>query len=220
MKIAQLHQVELTSRCNLRCQYCVHSKMKRAKQDMPREVFERVLEIVAGFYKAGTQHELNLCGIGESTMHGEFEELVGMAREALPYIDLTMATNGVGMTDDIARSLQANLVRVWVSLHRPELAGPAIELLKKHGVLAGISADPSIAAVDWAGQVDWHVSAPPVRCMWLERGSAIVWSDGRVGTCCLDGQGEDGVIGTVWDDPDTWHSKPYSLCKTCHMEKN
>lgn len=213
-KITQIHQVELTSRCNLRCRYCVHPTMPRPKMDMTLEIFERVLELVAGF---PDQHELNLCGIGESTLHPQFSEFIGLARERLPHIDLTMATNGVGLTEDIAQELADNRVRVWVSLHRPEKAGLAVEMLKRAGCLSGVSADPSVAAVDWAGQVNWHVSAPKMQCMWQREGMAIAWSDGRLGSCSLDGHGTDGVIGTVWDLPETLFTKPYSLCKSCHM---
>lgn len=217
IQLSQIHQVEMTSRCNLRCQYCVHRSMARPKADMTREVFERVLELVAGF---PNQHELNLCGIGESTLHPQFCEFVALARERLPHIDLTMATNGVGLTTAHAEQMAASRVRAWVSLHRPEKAGPAIELLKRYGVLAGVSADPSLSSVDWAGQVDWHVSAAATPCMWQAQGMVIAWSDGRLGTCSFDGQGADGALGTVWDDPATIYVKPYSLCKTCHQTIN
>lgn len=218
--VTQIHQVEMTSRCNLKCRYCVHGIMPRPKMDMTREVFERVLELVAHFEDAGRQHELNLAGIGESTMHPQFCEFIALARARLPRIDLTMATNGIGLTEEMAVALAAARVRVWVSLHRPEKAGIAVELLKKHGVLAGVSLDPSVAAVDWAGQIKWHVSANPIECMWQAKGLAIAWSDGRIGTCSFDGQGTDGVIGTVWDDFETLRTKPYSLCKNCHQTIN
>lgn len=218
--VTQIHQCEITSRCNLACKYCAHPKMPRAKLDMTLEVFEKVLDRVAGYVAKGTQHELNLAGIGESTMHPQFCEFVARARERLPTIDLTMATNGVGLTEDMAQAMADARMRVWVSLHRPEKAGPAIELLKRHGVLAGVSADPSLAAVNWAGQINWHVSATPTRCMWQAEGMAIAWADGRLGTCSFDGQGADGVIGTVWDEPDTLFIKPYSLCNGCHQTIN
>ena len=185
--------------------------------DMTLETFERVLYLVKGYEAAGRQHELNIAGIGESTIHPQFVEFVRLARDTLPNMELTMATNGVAMTEDIAQELADARVKVFVSLHRPEKAGLAIEILKRHRILHGVSADPSVAAVNWAGQVDWHVSAQPTTCMWLAMGMAIAWSDGRIGTCSFDGQGEDGVIGTVWDEPHTLFSKPYSLCKTCHM---
>lgn len=216
-KVTRIHQVELSSNCNLRCKYCAHPKMPRAKMDMTDEVFDRALWLAQYFVYYGAQTELNLAGIGESTIHPKFMEFVARARKALPTVDLTLATNGVNMSDEIAECLQTNRVRTWVSLHRPEKAGLAIEMLKKRGVLAGISADPSIAAVNWAGQVDWHVSAPKFDCMWQAQAMAVAFSDGRIGTCCFDGQGTDGIIGTVWDEPDTLFVKPYSLCDGCHM---
>ncbi len=217
--IRRIHQIEITSRCNLRCKYCVHPHMPRVKQDMTQDIFLRALNVANQYVAAGTQTELNLCGIGESTMHPEFIDFVWLARKMLPTVDLTMATNGVGLTEQMAQAMSDADMRVWVSLHRPEKAGLAVELLKKHGVLAGISSDPSLAAVDWAGQVDWFVSAPKMKCMWLNTAAAIVFSDGRLGTCCFDGQGTDGIIGHIDGDPATWFSKPYSLCKTCHMKE-
>ena len=216
-QVTRLHQIEITSNCNLRCKYCAHPKMPRAKMDMADEVFDRALWLVAHFVKHHAQVDVNLAGIGESTIHPKFMEFVARARKALPDIDLTMATNGVNMTDEIAACLREYRVRTWVSLHRPEKAGIAVEILKKHGVLAGVSADPSVAAVNWAGQVAWHVSAPKIACMWQRDGMAIAWADGRIGSCSLDGQGADGALGTVWDDPSTLFTKPYSLCKDCHM---
>ena len=216
-KVTRIHQIEITSRCNLACRYCVHKKMPRPKIDMDGNTFNRVLTLVSHFVNAGTQRELSLHGIGESTMHPIFIEYIRRARLLLPDIDLTCAINGVGLTAEMADVIAEARVRTWVSLHRPEKAGPAVELLRARGILAGVSADPAIAAIDWAGQVDWHNSAGSAPCMWQNEGMAIAWSDGRIGTCGLDGQGTDGVIGTVWDDPDTLFVRPYSLCKTCHQ---
>lgn len=42
--ITALHQVEITSRCNLKCRYCAHPKMPRAKADMSEETFEATLK--------------------------------------------------------------------------------------------------------------------------------------------------------------------------------
>jgi len=69
MKIQAIHQIEITSRCNLRCKYCVHPKMVREKGDMDRETYIKSLEWSAHFHKLNNQEELNLAGIGESTMH-------------------------------------------------------------------------------------------------------------------------------------------------------
>jgi hypothetical protein len=215
MRVKQIHQVELTSNCNLACKYCAHKTMARPKMDMSEEVFRRVLELVK---QTPGQHELNLAGIGESTLHPRFEEFVSLAHRELPGVQLVLATNGIIASETLANTMRKNRVKVFVSLHRPERASKAIQFYRKSSTLAGVSADPSIAAVDWAGQIAWHVSAAPTECMWLREGYAIVWSDGRVGTCSFDGQGDDGTIGTVWQDPAEWNHKPYKLCETCHQQ--
>lgn len=214
--VTALHQIEITSRCNLRCPYCAHPKMPRAKQDMDRDTYARAIDMVDWFRLTHGQQELNLAGIGESTMHPDFLNFVQIARETLgSRMQLVLATNGVNMTPETARELAECRVHVYVSLHRPEKAGPAIEMLKKAGCLAGASADPSIAAVNWAGQVNWHSSAGQRECPWIRQGWAVAFSDGRLGTCCFDGQGTDGIIGTVHDDPSALRVAPYSLCPAC-----
>jgi len=215
--IIALHQVEITSRCNLKCRYCAHPKMPRAKIDMTDEIFDAVLGWAKRFVLAGTQRELNLAGIGESTMHPKFVDFVAKARFALGWgVDLTMATNGLLMTNELAQAIAPYKPKVWVSLHRPEKAGPAVEALKRAGILSGVSADPSLAAINWAGQVQWHTSHPKgMECNWVTTGKAFVMSDGRVATCCLDGKGADGIVGTVFEDVSAMSVKPYSLCNGC-----
>lgn len=220
MNINAIHQIEITSRCNLRCKYCPHPKMQRAKIDMTMETYRKALSWVSEFVHNGTQHELNLAGIGESTMHPEFLTMVKEAREAVGNkCRLVLATNGIGMTEEIAMTLQKYDVHTWVSLHRPEKAALAVELLKARGILYGVSADPSINAVDWAGQVEWHVStnAAGQPCSWLNDGRVFVMADGTVSRCCFDAEGV-GMIGTVDDDLTQLQVYPYSLCKKCHLK--
>jgi hypothetical protein len=216
--ITAVHQLELTSRCNLRCRYCPSPHLPRAKIDMSPEVFERALGWAAHYVRAGTQFELNLAGIGESTMHPRFVEWVGTARELLgPQVALTMATNGLLITEEMVAALAPYRPMIWVSLHRPEKAGPAVEILKKYGLLSGVSADPSLASIDWAGQVDWHVSAKRTPCPWVRGGRVFVMADGAISACCLDAAAS-GIVGSVWDDVTKLRTRPYSLCAGCHHD--
>lgn len=218
--IHAIHQIEITSRCNLRCRYCTHPKMQRTKEDMTVERYLMALSWVRRYVERGTQHELNLAGIGESTMHPDFTEFVRMAREAVgDHVKLVLATNGVVMTQEIADCLAEYDVWTWVSLHRPEKAGPAIEMLKAVGVLKGVSADPSVSAVDWAGQVEWHTSVPfkAQPCQWLAYGRAFVMADGSVAQCCFDAEGISKV-GSIYDNLDELDlPMPFSLCSKCHL---
>jgi hypothetical protein len=222
-RIRSIHQIEITSRCNLRCKYCVHPHMARAKTDMDEDTYAASLRWAKKFVQHGTQNEINLAGIGESTMHPDFVRWVYLAREAVgSHCRVVLATNGLLMTDELARELAPARPMIWVSLHRPEKAGPAVEALKRVGLLAGISADPALAAMNWAGQVDWHVSVPERRkCQWVRNGLAFVMSDGRVSTCCLDSDGS-GVIDQDIKTAKLEHvsTRPYRLCDTCDQEVN
>ena len=216
--VTSLHQIEITSRCNLTCKYCPSPKLQRPKVDMDMATYKRALEWVNYYVLRGTQGELNLAGIGESTMHPDFVEYVRLARGAVgPGGRLVLATNGLLITDEMVAALKPFNPLIWVSLHRPEKAGPAIEVLKKYGLLSGVSGDPSYAAIDWAGQVEgWFVSAQKGVCDWLKSGWTMVMADGRLSTCCLDASGA-GVIGHVNNQVGDAGVSPYGLCSGCHL---
>jgi hypothetical protein len=189
--------------------------MKRTKQHMEREIYIKALRLAQYCYQVHGQRELNLCGIGESTMHPEFDEFVRLAREMMPDVRLVIASNGVKVTEEHIKTCARYGLDYYVSLHRPEVAGPVIEMAKKHGVLRGVSADPSIAAMNWAGQVDWHVSAQQdTPCPWLKDQMVMVTAEGDLVSCCLDGDGLS-KLGTVDSDINQLNVKPYSLCKHC-----
>jgi hypothetical protein len=214
--VRAIHQIEMTSRCNLRCRYCCHPKMARPKIDMDDLTYAKALL----WARQMPGPELNLAGIGESTMHPEFVRNVFLAREAIgPDVPLILATNGLLMTREMAMAIAPTRIRVWVSLHRPEKAGPAIEACKAAGIIAGVSADASVEAVDWAGQVDWFVSTRQkgLPCPWVKNGRVFVLADGRIARCCFDATADD-IIGTLDDDIPSLQTAPYKLCRSCHLD--
>ncbi len=219
LRIRAIHQIEMTSRCNLRCRYCTHPKMPRPKMDMDDATYAKSLAWVKYFQAKRPHAELNLAGIGESTLHPEFVRNVFLAREAVgPAVRLVLATNGLLMDDALAQAIAPARPAVWVSLHRPERAGPAVEALRRAKILSGVSSDPSLAAVDWAGQVKWHVSAPKGSpCPWMANAMVMVMADGRVTRCCFDATG-DGVIAHVDDDLSKYATSPYNICAACHLD--
>lgn len=222
--IKQIHQIEVTSRCNLRCVYCPSPNLGRPKVDITDQQFEAAIEWTLYYQRQGTQGELNLAGIGESTLHPKFVEYVKYARGILgPKQRLLIATNGLLLTDELCAQLQPYNLRIWVSMHRPEKAVYAIEAAKKYGLFESAAVDAATNPVDWAGQVDWPVDQRLTDtkrpCDWLRNGMVMVMADGRITSCCLDASGV-GVVGTIEDDLTTLQTKPYKLCETCYFSSD
>lgn len=218
--IRSIHQIEITSSCNLRCVYCPSPNLGRPKVDMDGTTFTRALEWVRHYVAAGTQGELNLAGIGESTLHADFVEYVKLAREAIGWHrKLHFATNGLLMTRELASKIEPFRPSVAVSMHRPEKAKGAIDALREFGLLEGAASDPALNAVDWAGQVEWGLTTQNFGspCDWRGQGWGAVLADGRISSCILDANGS-GVVGHVNDPIGSVRGKPYGLCRTCHMD--
>lgn len=233
--ITSIHQIEISSRCNLRCVYCPSRNLDkpvaegghdRAKEDITVPTFRRALEWAAYFEDLGTQGELALTGLGEALLHPNFVEFVRLAREALPENRITFSTNGILLTEELVEQLAPYRPEIYVSLHRPERAKGAIDAAAKHGLLAAVNASFATLAFDWAGALDWQVSIPEdsVVCEFLRTGWSVVLADGRITTCCLDASG-DGVVGHVFDELGSLSLKPWSGegpigpvgCEQCHM---
>lgn len=220
--IQRLHQIELSSHCNLRCRYCVNPNLQRPKLYMSEDDYRASLKWARMFVRQRLQTELNLAGLGEATMHPDFIKYVALAREAVGWnCWLVFSSNGVLLDDHMCRELAKYKPTVFISVHRAEYAGPAMEAAARAGLQHQLSTDPVTHAMDIAGQVDWYVAdvfkqCPP-ECWWIKDGRVMVMADGRVTTCCLDGSG-CGTLGHVTDDITQMRMRPYVLCESCHQQ--
>lgn len=213
--VTTIKQIEITSRCNLACVYCPHPQMTRPKVDMADHTVRQSLELVRHFREQGTQGELSITGIGEALLHPRFVEILTSARQALGWSHpLVFSTNGILLTEEVAQAIAPLKPQVFVSLHRPEVAALAIEHCKKHKIAVGTNHSFVDSSLNWAGQVDWHVSAPKRPCEFLRTGWGVVLVNGQVTTCCLDSD-FSGVIGNVWQPPEELLMRPYHLCDMC-----
>lgn len=221
-KVYRVQQIEVTTFCDLRCVYCPSRKLEKVrgqeKMHMDLETFEKALSWCQHYQRLGTQGELSLTGIGETLLHPDLYEIIPMARRALPFNEINFSTNGLKLTEDICLLLKEHSIDLFISLHRPEKAGPAIEKAMEAGLRVQVNAGASVAAFDWAGQVEWFVSAERGLCEWLGKGWVNVLVDGRITACCLDAAAK-GVVGHVDDTHlmDSLTTQPFSLCNTCHM---
>lgn len=214
--VREIHEIELSSVCSLACVYCPHPTLQREKGHMPWETFERTLEHVAYLCSAGTQTEVSLTGLGEAILHPRFTEAMWRVREVIGDRMLIISTNGVDVTQELARELAAARVGVYVSLHRPEVATPAMEMLRRAGCSVGTNVAFVDSALDWAGQVDWHVSAPRVQCGYLTKSWAVVRQNGSIDACCMDAH-DKYRVATVWDEPGTLLTHATNLCAGCNF---
>lgn len=213
--IRSISQIEITSRCSLRCKYCPQPKMARPKADMSDEVFERVLYWLQEF----NQDVVNLHHFGESTMHPKFIEWLDMVSDIVPVV--AVSSNGVGVTRQMIRDMKkAGLDNLGLSIHRPEVVQKVAEWCLDEGLPFNWASGPVSAPHNWAGQVTTvrnSAQAETFACQFLIDQSCIIFQDGRVGTCCIDAEGIVD-LGTVWEDLRQIDLKPFRLCLTCHQQ--
>ena len=85
--------ISFTNRCNLRCVYCVQSKLAGSnpyfKMDFPDEYIDDALEFIA----AQKPKMLRTCVEGEATVHKRWREIFTRFHDKHPEIALRMTTN-------------------------------------------------------------------------------------------------------------------------------
>lgn len=222
MQIQTINTIELSSKCDNQCPYCPAPIQHKYRKTgfMEWNVYEQAIKNVLMLARRGTQKELNLFGVGESTLHPDIIELVKYARKTLPFAqDLHLNTNGNTMTFDLAKSLKdAGITAIDITGHDHLATAKTIRYFRQLRIKHMISYDFAVTPNNWAGQVDWFEPDewyPKTLCPWLSRGQIMVMSDGNITTCCIDAFGQ-GVFGTVFDKLDSLQINEQELCKKCH----
>lgn len=113
-KIAKL-TMEITTLCNLKCAGCPRTTAIEngtwSDTHMNTELFARILDHLppVGF--------VTLHGIGEPTLHPQFNELVAMAKASGKFQRMKMTTNALARSVDYYRqSVAAGLNEFWISV--------------------------------------------------------------------------------------------------------
>lgn len=228
--VKAVKNLELASVCNLQCPYCP-SKDQMGHREvglMSDEVFERSLYWIKKFVRAGTQKELNMFGVGESTLHPKLIEFVKRTRRVMPlYLRLLINTNGLAFTEEMCRDLyDAGIDKIDLTDHDARASMKTIHILRKvtgqyspdQRAKWGYSRDAIINPNDWGGIVEGWVKGsehPRYICPWLSNGQVMIMSNGDVTRCCQDAFAR-GVICTVFDEVDNIPYSTFIQCKTCH----
>lgn len=221
--VKAIKNLELSSVCNLACQYCPCKDQGKHRDVglMSEEVFERSLFWIDKFIRQGTQMELNMFGVGESTLHPKMIEYVRRTRKITPrYLKLLMNTNGVIFTEEMCRGLmEAGIDKIDLTDHVAEASVKTIRIFRKTGVVCGYSRDAIVNPNNWGGLVDWVNTVDYQRyvCPWLNNGQVMIMSNGDVTRCCQDAFAR-GVICTVFDEVDKIPYSTFVQCASCHED--
>lgn len=105
--------IEITTRCNLECAYCIRSGSPHPGQDMPRGTFARILELLPHAYR------ITLVGLGEPLLH---HNPVGIVAEAVSRgRRVGLVTNGMCLDKEMGQNLlDAGLHSIAFSLDAPD----------------------------------------------------------------------------------------------------
>lgn len=108
--------LEITSRCNFRCRFCVHPQMRRPKMDMDANDAKRLIGQIAESFAID---HLSLHLYGEPLLHDRVNELARYATQNRLNVNLT--TNGAMLTKTKLKAfLDDNVWRIVLSIQHDE----------------------------------------------------------------------------------------------------
>jgi hypothetical protein len=189
---------------------------------MSDEVFDKSLELLRETVSRGTQMEVNLNGNGESLLDPQIVERVKRVKAVMGGRRVRFCTNGLLMTDEIARALKAaGIDDIDVSIHSAKHARKAYLSILKAGIPSVVATGPIQYPHNWAGQLEpentLDVELYGIACDPLIHGYGYIQKEGNISPCCFDYQNL-GTFGTVFDaDIFDRPIKPYALCDKCHQ---
>ena len=222
--------IELSNICNMKCTYCVNSKIM--KEPMRRSgimqdyVFDKTLELLKELCLRGTQKAVNMHGNGESTLDPDLPERIRKVRDVVgDKIPVLLCTNGKTMTEDLAKKIKdAGLTMCDVSPHSVEHARKTVDIFRKVKLNGVLNHGSIVMSHNWAGQLEpeYHVDTShwdgKATCVPLVEGRGYVLVEGNITPCCYDFRNL-GVFGRVFDSDILKRSiVPYELCNTCHQK--
>ncbi len=137
--------VEITTRCNLKCEICPKQSPNyhQLEMDMSLETFKKLIPLMPSL------KSIVLSGIGEPLVHPYLEDLISLCKKYMePHTSIGFQTNGVLLTEEkMSELIRAGLNKICVSidslvpikgLHEPVFAERALEIIareKKNGAV-------------------------------------------------------------------------------------
>lgn len=213
MPVSKVYAVEVSGACNLErtCTWCPMNRRPRYRSRgiMSDATVDRAVHWVK---KVGINDVLALHVFGEPLLHPRFVEI---AKRFVEHCPITMSTNGLLVTPEVAREL-ATLPWAWISVSPWDKVAQenAVAMLGNVGIA---TMEPQGATHNWAGQSATGTPREPKhKCHFLAWNMAVIRWDGSVASCCISDREEDS-IGTVEQEPEEVDVHGYDICKTCHL---
>lgn len=216
-KIKSIKNIELSSLCNMSCDYCLspHIKEQRKPGLMTLETFKKVADKIELFFDNGTQGEIWLHGTGESLLNKDLPKMVAYLKSKVT-LPVYISTNGLLIDDEIVKKLKiSGIDRIDVSPHDEESALKAWNIIIGQDIRSTINYGVQDKKFNWANQLDIEVTAPnQPACPWLQNKECFILHDGSVVNCCFDAYGTN-IIGHI-ENVENLEIKPFELCKSCN----
>lgn len=237
----QIHSVEITNICNLRCNHCPSLGSKYPRGMISLCTFEKAVTY------ASNGSLLVISGFGESLLHPQIEDIFSIAKAHNVKID--MPTNGILMKRDVLKHLlNNNLTQLEISIHTEKSLGaykmayemiadgyPNVRLignvmkcyetkLEKWASNQGVTAE-QMSLLRIINMHNWAMNDRAYsedenkkwqsKCEFLKHNICVIRWDGKVNTCCVDDSGTN-YVGHI-DDFENLAHKPeqYKLCHKC-----
>jgi len=119
--------IELTSRCNLRCEMCFQRHMEEKREDMPAETFKRIVD-------EGVEEGLcsmKLQSRGESMIHHDILDLLAYTKKR-GVLDVHITTNGLLLNDNKIKGLVENGLDLFILSYDKEHAKASVMILDEY----------------------------------------------------------------------------------------
>lgn len=109
--------IEINSKCNLKCSYCPISTETRGDEYMSEQLFRKILDDLSCFPYSG---RISPHFYGEPTLDKRLIDLMRIAREKLPMAQIIVHTNGIKLDRQTYRQLiKAGVNGFLITKHTP-----------------------------------------------------------------------------------------------------
>ena len=208
-------RIEISNRCNYKCEFCPVHKQTRKKEFMFIELFMKTL------YKVKDYKQITFSGMGEPMLHPDFNRFMWQAKSA--GFDVLVITNGSKLTVDKFRYLNDLGVNIRISWYNKKEQRVILdEIFKlKRKIKVNIHYTPllpgqidSVQLIEdykdkadlleiwtphnWGDTFEYREVNEQANCPRIRRSPVHINVNGDVVMCCMswDGQLKLGNLGT------------------------